>query len=77
MFMFGLGPIAMMYNRTDISFLARETASVYWCRPIIDHLLYMYIRLDTHVSRIFMNNFRILVPKSNVVNCIMEVKVCV
>ena len=75
MFMFGLGPIAVVHSRTDISFSERETASDYWCRPIIDHLLYMYIRLDTHVSRIFMNNFRILVPKSNVVNCIMEVKV--
>ena len=41
MFMFDLGPIAVVHNRTDISFSARETASDYWCRPIIDHLLYL------------------------------------
>ena len=40
MFMLGLGPIAVVHNRTDTSFSAREIASDYWCRLIIDHLLY-------------------------------------
>ena len=41
MFKLGLCSIAVVHNRTDISFSARETASDYWCRPIIDHLLYL------------------------------------
>ena len=40
MFMLGLGPIALVHNRTDTSSSAREIASDYWCRPIIDRLLY-------------------------------------
>ena len=40
MFMLGLGPIAVVHSRTDTSFSAREIASDYWCRPIIDCLLY-------------------------------------
>ena len=41
MFMLGLGPIAVLHNRIDTSFSAREIASDYWCRLIIDRLLYM------------------------------------
>ena len=40
MFMLGLGPIAVVHNRTGTSFSAREIASDYWCRPKIDRLLY-------------------------------------
>ena len=41
MFMLGLGPIAVVHNRTGTSFSAREIASDYWCRPKIDRLLYI------------------------------------
>ena len=41
MFMLDLGPITVVHNRTDTSLSAREIASDYWCRPIIDRLLYI------------------------------------
>ena len=41
MFMLGLGPRAVVHNRTDISFSVREIASDYWCQPIINRLLYI------------------------------------
>ena len=44
MFMLGLGPIIIVvHNRTGNTFSAREIASDYWCRPKIDHLLYIAI----------------------------------
>ena len=40
MFMLGLGPIAVVHNLTDTSFSMQELASDFWCRSIIDRLLY-------------------------------------
>ena len=40
MFLLGLGSITVVHDRTDTSFSEREIASDYWCRPVIDRLLY-------------------------------------
>ena len=48
MFMLDLGPIAVVHNRTDTTFSAREIASDNWCRPIIDRLLYIIIGIKAH-----------------------------
>ena len=49
MFMLGLGPLAVVHNRTGTSFSALEIASDYWCRPNIDRLLYIRYIVSTKV----------------------------